>query len=75
MKHSTEYLFDQPRSSYEPCLTDVAKKKIHDAKQLLKKLSIQRDQTSFDEIESLIERYQATETALNYWIDIQEEHD
>ena len=74
MKHSTEYLFDNPRSVYEPELTMLCKARIRDARSLLKKLSKLRDTLPLgDEKDALIERYKTVEKALRHWEEIESE--
>jgi len=70
MKHTTEYLFDKPRSAYEPNLTILASRRITDAKALLHKLAQERKVTPINKMQPLIERYEATEQALNWWKNI-----
>jgi len=73
MKHTTEYLFDKPKSAYEPNLTILASRRVADAKALLYKLAQERKITPIDQMQPLIERYEAVEQALNWWKQIKEE--
>lgn len=75
MKHTTEYLFDKPRSEYEPELTRLATKRVKDAKSLLKTLAAAKNNRYVrpDIMEEIIERYQAVEKALDWWRKILEE--
>ena len=74
LKHSTEYLFDNPRAVYEPELTMLCNARIRDARALLRKLSKLRDSTPIGpKKDKLIERYQAVEKAKNLWTDLLEE--
>jgi len=71
MKHTTEYLFGRPRSAYEPHVTILAKRRITDAKILMKRLSKEKNMTlKQSEIDKLIERYQAAEEAVKHWTKI-----
>jgi len=70
MKHSTEYLFDKPRSAYEPEVTVLATARIADGKALMKRLARAKDRASLGEIPKLIERYQAAEEAVKHWTKI-----
>ena len=68
--HSTQYLFDKEPSDY-PEQKPLAKRKIADAKALLKKLSMQKNYMSTQhEIDVIIERYQAVEDAVKHWTKI-----
>ena len=70
MKH-TEYLFGEPRSHYEPCITELATRRIQDGKLLLKKLSkLKATVNSVEELDELVVRYQSTEKAIKHWVDI-----
>ena len=73
MKHSTEYLFDKPRSEYEPELTMLATKRVKDGRTLLKKLSKDKNTAPSLEIPFLQARYLATEEAIAHWQKILEE--
>ena len=67
MKHTTEYLFDKPRSAYEPCITILASRRIIDAKALMYKLAKLKENATKEELPELLERYQAAEEALDWW--------
>ena len=64
----TEYLFGKHKDSYQPHLTLVASRRIVDAQILMKKLSKQKETT--DDVEALIERYQAVAKAKKFWEEI-----
>lgn len=66
MKYSTHFLFDQPRSRYEPWLTILANKRIADGQALLKKLAKTKKQSD-------IPRYEAVEKSVNWWKEILDE--
>ena len=68
---TTNYLFDKDRSVYEPHITTLASRRIVDATILMKKLSKQRE--TVDDVDALIERYQAVEKAKIFWENILEE--
>ena len=70
MKYSTKYLFDKPKSEYEPEQSKLAKRKIADGKALMKHLSKFKNDVSPEEIPPLIERYQAAAKAVKHWEDI-----
>lgn len=77
MIKSTKYLFDKPRSEYEPELTILAKKRIKDAKELIKKLAKNRDELMEilpeEDQKKYIKRYKEVEKSLNWWRNILEE--
>ena len=74
MKHSTEYLFDRPRSAYEPHVTILASRRIADGKILMKKLSKEKNfLLKQSEIDVLIERYDAADEAVKHWQKILDE--
>jgi len=64
---STIRLFGQPKSRYEPCLTELATMRIEDGKELLKELARLRDVVPKDELDDLVVRYQETEAAVRWW--------
>jgi hypothetical protein len=71
MKHSTQYLFDKPRATYEPALTMVCKAKIRDANILLNKLVTIRDTLPLGkEKDALVERYKEVVKARQLWEDL-----
>lgn len=72
MKHSTQYLFDVPRSMYEPELTLLATRKIVDGRKLLKKIARLKNYKCYD-IDKLMDRYEATQKAVVHWVDQLEE--
>ncbi len=65
MKHTTEYLFDKPRSHYEPALTILAKMKIADGKTLMKRLAKRRASNQLEPGD--IDRYIKVEESVNWW--------
>ena len=67
---TTEYLFGKPNSAYMPCIEELATQRIADAKQLLKKLSRQRNAATPDELLALVHRYQKVEKAVLWWEEI-----
>ena len=73
MKYSTKYLFDKPKSEYEPEQSILAKRKIADGKELMQKLARFKNDVSPEEIPPLVERYRATEEAVKHWQDILDE--
>ena len=72
MKHSTQYLFDAPRSAYEPELTLLATRKIADGEKLLKKIARLKSYKCYD-VDKLIDRYKATRKAVEHWVNQLEE--
>ncbi len=68
-KDSTQYLFNYPRSRYEPEISYLAELRITDAKKLLKELSRRKDEIDINspEMTALIERFQAVEKAIKHW--------
>ncbi len=71
MKHTTEYLFDKPRSTYEPALTILAKMKIADGKKLLKKLAKRRAEGVLEPDD--VVRYTNVEASVNWWKEMLDE--
>ncbi len=67
MKNTTEYLFDRPAETYEPHLTILASRRVADATVLLSKLAGLRETTAPEDMDALIERYQAVEKAKLWW--------
>ena len=68
MKNSTMYLFDRPKSAYQPHVTILASRRIADGKILMKKLAKEKNLLlKQSEIDVLIERYQATADAVKHW--------
>ena len=66
--HSSEYLFNKPRSSYEPMQTELANKKIADAMYVKKSIAAEKELHTYEYInEVLIPRYQAVEEAIRFW--------
>ncbi len=71
MKHSTEYLFDQPRERYEPALTILANMKIADGRALMKKLAKKRADKKLEPGD--VDRYIKAEESVNWWKEIRDE--
>lgn len=64
----TDYLFDQPRSKYEPEITELATKRVADAKTLLAKLSRDKNgDLSHEEMDAIIQRYIQVADAKRFW--------
>ena len=71
MKHSTEYLFDKPRSYFEPEVTALAQKKINAAIELKAELAhIDVQNMSFEMKEELHTRYRLVDESKQWWEEI-----
>ena len=73
MKHTTQYLFGKPRSAYEPHITILAKRRVMDARFVMKELSKLKNTSAPEDIPALIERYLAVEESVKWWEAILEE--
>jgi hypothetical protein len=73
VKYSTQYLFDKPKSTYEPEQSILAKRKIEDGRALMQKLSKIKTNMSIEEMAPLIERYRAAEESVQHWRNILDE--
>ena len=73
MKHTTQYLFGKPRSAYEPHITILAKRRVMDARFVMKELSHAKNTASPEEIPAMVERYLAVEESVKWWEAILEE--
>ena len=76
MKYTTEYLFDKPRSAYEPEITVLATKRIADASKLMKRLSHEKNDIPIGDaglMDECIGRYMAASEARDWWQKVLEE--
>ena len=60
---TTEYLFGCSKAEFEPEITILAQRRIHFARELLKKLAKTKREED-------IERYQAVEKAIKFWEEV-----
>jgi len=69
----TEYLFGHPKEEYEPELSNLVKRRLRDARQVLRLIAKEKlNPHSQWEMDALIRRYEKVEEAIRVWTAIAE---